>query len=45
MKNAKKSIATIAVCFILAPVITTIWALKFMKLKDELRLPQRDMYE
>jgi hypothetical protein len=45
MKNKKKELATIAVCFILAPVITTIWALKFMKLKNELRLPQRDMYE
>lgn len=45
MKNTTKGIATIAVCFILAPVITIVWAVKFMKMKDELRLPQRDMYE
>jgi len=45
MKNHKKDLATIVACLLLAPAITVIWALKFMKMKNELRLPQREMYE
>jgi hypothetical protein len=45
MRNYKKDIATIVACFIFAPVITAIWALKFMKMKEELRLPKQDMRE
>ncbi len=45
MLNKKKELATIAVCVVLAPVIIVAWALKFMKMKDELRLPKNEMYE